>query len=115
MILMPVNYTGDCLACLSSVGTVEVKTEEDRKIKSNILDLACKGTLSLEKIEEQELNRDQWEELSEMTDEGLISIDEERLQITALGKAFLRNICMIFDQKLRLKNRSGEELFSKSI
>jgi hypothetical protein len=33
---MPVNYTGDCLACLSSVGTVEVKTEEDRKIA-----LAC--------------------------------------------------------------------------
>lgn len=36
MILMPVNYTGDCLACLSSVGTVEVKSEEDRKIA-----LAC--------------------------------------------------------------------------
>jgi hypothetical protein len=32
MILMPVNYTGDCLECLSSVSTVEVATEEDRKI-----------------------------------------------------------------------------------
>lgn len=32
MILMPVNYTGDCLECLSSVGTVHIASEEDRKI-----------------------------------------------------------------------------------
>ena len=31
-ILMPHNFTADCLGCLSSVATVEVASEDDRKI-----------------------------------------------------------------------------------
>jgi oxygen-independent coproporphyrinogen-3 oxidase len=90
-------------------------SDRDRMIKSCILDLTCRGNLSSIQLENFELSRSQWDELDEMKGEGLIHFNDQGLIITQKGKPFLRNICMVFDEKLREKNHSGEELFSKSI
>ena len=50
-------------------------------------------------------------ELSEMENDGLLHIENNKLTITEAGKPFLRNACMAFD--LRLKRRIPEtQLFS---
>ena len=85
-------------------------TEEDIRVRSSILELTCKGSM-----EPGDLSFEQITELAEMEEEGLIRLEQGTLRITKLGMTFLRNICMIFDLKLRREQRQSEELFSKSI
>ena len=53
-------------------------------------------------------------QLKEMENDGLLIILKNGIQITDKGKAFVRNICMAFD--LRLKRKAPEtELFSMTV
>jgi oxygen-independent coproporphyrinogen-3 oxidase len=52
--------------------------------------------------------------LYEMQLDGLLYIENKKLIVTDLGKAFVRNICMAFD--LRLKRAAPQtELFSMTV
>ncbi len=50
-----------------------------------------------------------------MEQEGILSLTGHQLRVTEQGKAFTRNICMVFDLRLREQNVSGERVFSKAI
>jgi oxygen-independent coproporphyrinogen-3 oxidase len=54
------------------------------------------------------------DQLKEMENDGLVIIKKDKIKVTVAGKAFVRNICMAFD--LRLKRKAPEtELFSMTI
>ena len=90
-------------------------TEEDIMVKQNILSLTCRGKLEHLPLLKQGLSEKQREQLNTMEVEGLIKEEKEGLRITRLGMAFLRNICMVFDQKLQASQTPKGEVFSKSI
>ena len=46
-------------------------------------------------------------------EDGLITENSQRIQVTALGKIFIRNVCMGFDYYLRQKN--GHQRFSRTV
>ncbi len=89
-----------------------ILTREDLIIRQHILNLMCRF--------ETEWNHADacfpelpavLSELSEMENDGLLHIENNKLVITEAGKPFLRNACMAFD--LRLKRRIPEtQLFS---
>jgi oxygen-independent coproporphyrinogen III oxidase len=90
-------------------------TEQDAQIREAILQVACKGVVDLDPDLLDQLPEEAREELVQMEREGIISLAGHKLQVTEQGKAFTRNICMVFDLRLREKNVSGERVFSKAI
>lgn len=90
-------------------------TDEDLIIRKHILNLMCKFETSWDKtttyfkeIPEVLL------QLEEMQKDGILIINENSIQITDKGKAYVRNICMAFD--LHLKRKAPETaLFSMTI
>lgn len=89
-------------------------TEEDRIIQKAILDIICKEKLvfSPELIRLLPLeNKYQW---ILMEQEGLLKINQEELQVTPMGKIFIRNICAVLDlRNQRVKQEAP--VFSKAI
>lgn len=90
-------------------------TNEDLIIRKHILSLMCRSYTSWE---DQELFLPLLskgiERMKEVESDGLIIIGEDFIQVTAEGRAFLRNICMCLDERL-WRNKPTTTLFSKSI
>lgn len=90
-------------------------TSEDLIIRKHILNLMCHFETSWD----NESNYfpeiyDVLDSLYEMQSDGLLYIETNKLTVTDLGKAYIRNICMAFD--LRLKRGAPQtELFSMSV
>jgi oxygen-independent coproporphyrinogen-3 oxidase len=51
-------------------------------------------------------------ELPRMADDGLLTLNEEGIQVLPAGRLLIRNICMVFDQYLRV---AEQVRFSKVI
>ena len=101
---------------------LEALAEQKRLVQSFEKTALDYGFLSMKQVfsiltrqAASDLSFEQITELAEMEEEGLIHLEQGTLRITKLGMTFLRNICMIFDLKLRREQRQSEELFSKSI
>lgn len=56
---------------------------------------------------------DEQEHLSHCAADGLITHDAQAVKVTALGRIFIRNVCMGFDVYLRRKN--GHQRFSRTV
>jgi oxygen-independent coproporphyrinogen-3 oxidase len=90
-------------------------TEEDLIIRKHILNLMCQFETSwkdkssyFKEIPEVLI------QLKEMEKDGLVLIKNDSIEVTNEGKAFVRNICMAFD--LRLKRKAPDtKLFSMTI
>ncbi len=54
------------------------------------------------------------ERLEELVRDGLVVLGDRSCQVTELGRAFLRNICMAFDARL-VRQAPATQLFSKTI
>ena len=90
-------------------------TSEDLIIRKHILNLMCQFETSWE---DKSSYLDEIPEiliqLKEIEKDGLILIQKNGIQVTDVGKPFIRNICMAFD--LRLKRKAPEtQLFSMTI
>jgi len=88
------------------------QSEEDLLIKQCILEIACQGELQsalLQKV----MNKSLFEELSVMQEEGIIKFSQWGLKVTDAGRAFIRNVCSLFDQWM--KRVPEKRLFSKAI
>ncbi len=90
-------------------------TNEDLKIRQHIRNLMCQFETSWEHPKDALPEIDQIiTQMSEMEKDGLITIEKNRLLVKPAGKAYVRNICMAFD--LRLKRKAPQtELFSMTI
>ncbi|MEA1785235.1 oxygen-independent coproporphyrinogen III oxidase [Arenibacter sp. GZD96] len=92
-----------------------ILTEEDQIIRRHILNLMCSMQTSLahanEKFNELPLVI---ERLREMENDGLVTISDTLIEITPLGRPFVRNICMAFDVLLHRK-APETKIFSMTI
>ncbi|AXG75193.1 oxygen-independent coproporphyrinogen III oxidase [Flavobacterium arcticum] len=90
-------------------------TDEDLVIRKHILNLMCSFKTSWQ--EESQYFTELPEvllSLHEMENDELLTIGKDTLTVTEKGKAFVRNICMAFD--LRLKRKAPQtKLFSMTI
>ena len=90
-------------------------TSEDVVIRQHILNLMCHFETNWEDDSTYFTEiYDVLDSLYEMQLDGLLYIENKKLIVTDLGKAFVRNICMAFD--LRLKRAAPQtELFSMTV
>lgn len=92
-----------------------ILNEEDLIIRKVILELMCQFKTDLNLIPKNYLEEFKIiENLKEFITDGLIDIKENELYILEEGKPFIRNICMVFDLKLK-RNKPDTQLFSMTI
>lgn len=89
--------------------------KEDLVIRQHILNLMCKFETSWSKDNLFETPMgDVIIALNEMQKDGLVEVGSNQVKVNNSGKAFIRNVCMAFD--LRLKARTPEKkIFSMTI
>ncbi|WP_127844859.1 oxygen-independent coproporphyrinogen III oxidase [Psychroflexus aestuariivivens] len=92
-----------------------ILNQKDLNIRRHILNLMCNFETSWDKNDENNLIfNDIITDLKEFEQDELISIQNNKIIVKNKGKAFIRNICMAFD--LRLKSKQPEtKLFSMTI
>lgn len=86
--------------------------DEDLLIRQYILDMMCRGKVLLQN--ETELSEKIKQRLVPLQVDGLVRVEEEVVQITEVGKSFLRIVCMAFDERLQ-RTKERENLFSQAI
>lgn len=86
--------------------------QEDVLIRQYILDMMCRGVVNLQPA--STLNEQILQRLQPLQDDGLVVINGLNITITVIGKSFLRNVCMTFDERLQ-RSKERENLFSQAI
>ncbi len=92
-------------------------TEDDRMVRALIGELMCHFRLDIPAFETDwqiglsEAFPDAWPKLEALAEDGLITLSDERLQVTPEGRYLIRNVAMAFDRYLPSQT-SG---FSKAI
>lgn len=89
-------------------------SKEDLMIRQTILDIICHFEADLSIIYPIIDKQIVLERCEELLNDQLITIQNNTLKVTANGKAFVRNICMVFDEYL-IKNEPKTQLFSSTI
>ena len=82
------------------------RTDDDRARGAIIQDLMCNGRVSRAVLEAY--GRAPWrtayavelERLAPMVADGIVTLSDEGLRLTPLGRLFVRNVCMVFDAHL---------------
>lgn len=93
-----------------------ILTKEDEAFRKYILDIICRGTTIFQAEHLPLLQQYTFPELIALEADKLIIWNEDGLQVTDLGRHFLRNICKAFDLHLLRKQSAGTTpLFSKAI
>lgn len=85
----------------------------DLKIRRKILNLMCRFEVDMNDLD-IDLYIDIKTSLSEFEEDNLLMFEENTLKVSDTGKAFIRNICMAFDQRLKAK-KPNTQLFSMTI
>ena len=92
-----------------------ILSEEDKIIRTHILNMMCHFTTSWEEeslqIEDIEIHLNL---LQELLKDGLVIVENNKLMIPNEARPFVRNICMAFDKKLHQK-KLEKQLFSMTI
>ncbi|UII30480.1 oxygen-independent coproporphyrinogen III oxidase [Fulvivirga ulvae] len=90
-------------------------TDEDLLIKKHILSLLCAGEFYFESGLLGILDKEALGQFLVMQKEGLVTLTINRLQVTEPGRAFIRNIAMVLDMRLKQAKAGANPVFSKSI
>lgn len=90
-----------------------IHTPLDEILRKNILEIMCQGTTTWN-VNKYNFFSTIHEKLTIFETDGLIELSPQKLVVTARGKAFIRNICMVFDARLA-SNRPNEKTFSQAI
>ncbi len=92
-----------------------ILTGEDLIIRKHILNIMCKGSTTWNHHTEPCPSIfDGIERLQPLADDGLIKLNSWGVEVTELGKPFLRNICMAIDQRL-WADKPQTQLFSMAV
>jgi oxygen-independent coproporphyrinogen-3 oxidase len=95
------------------------QTAEDQLRGNIILELMCNFFLDVAAIERkhgidfQEHFAAELEDLTPMQSDGLLRMDDGEITVTDLGRFFIRNICMPFDEYLKKEKPAGK--YSKTV
>ncbi len=93
-----------------SIEKGHILDEADLAIRKHILNLMCKHSTSFSDLIPPAIEQ----RLQPLLKDGLVVVEEREIKITAMGKAFLRNICMAFDERLWQK-QPQTSLFSTAV
>lgn len=91
-----------------------ISSEDDLLISDLIMELICNLRTEIPYQVWNRLPEISLQKLHEMEIEGILSVENHEVRISDLGKAFIRNVCSLFDLRMITKNSSQVE-FSKSI
>ena len=91
-----------------------ILSTEDEILRNTISDIICKFKTSLNAVYPIIPKDVLLERVAEFITDQLIIIENDTLTVTDLGKAFVRNICMAFDEYL-IENDPKKQLFSMTI
>lgn len=86
-------------------------TRDDRMRREIINQLACQGQIDLGPVAARfglDAGRafsHQWQQLTDMEQDGLVQLSGHRITVTSLGRLLLRPILMVFDAYLSMDNR----------
>jgi oxygen-independent coproporphyrinogen-3 oxidase len=84
-----------------------VLTAEDLELRSRILELMTRFRTNWdERGSAGGFLRDIGTRLAPLASDGLIVVNEDACEVTDVGRAFLRNVCMAFDARL-VRQRAG--------
>lgn len=89
-------------------------TEEDLWVRQHILNIMCHFKTVFDDNLFPEILVDARLQLAEMEKDALITWEENTLNVTQMGKAFVRNICMTLDARLQ-RNQPETRIFSSVI
>ena len=84
---------------------------EDQTQRELILQFMTQGEVRLANVNDE---RDAKTFLGDMLSDGLVKIENQVLKLTELGKPFLRNACVVLDQRLR-RQKPETRVFSKAL
>jgi oxygen-independent coproporphyrinogen III oxidase len=90
-------------------------TDEDVRFGKYILDISCRGNTTFMWQDLETIQTYCMPEIKKLEADGLLVLTEKGLQITGLGKNFIRNICSAFDLYIQKNKTGGERKFSKAI
>ena len=94
-------------------------TEEDKLRHQVIQQLSCHFALNFQEIENsfginfQEHFTTELAELAIMAEDKLLTLDKDKIDVSATGRLLIRNICMVFDAHQR--HTPSQQKFSKAI
>ncbi|MCY1559405.1 Oxygen-independent coproporphyrinogen III oxidase [compost metagenome] len=86
-----------------------IQSEKDLEQRKLIQDIMCRFRADISGPDTFTRGR-----LEKLEHDGIIEISGHELRVTAPGRAFIRNVCAIFDEYLKEKE-SLEQTFSKAI
>ena len=87
-----------------------ILTDEDLENRQHILNMMCRETT----VFENGIPAPVKERLLPLLKDGLVFFDDTTIELTPLGKSYIRNVCMAFDERLWAK-QAEKHLFSSSI
>ena len=92
--------------------------DDDRLRREVIQQLMCQGIINLPQIEKRfdvafsDYFAPELQALTEMADDGLVSVDRESITVQPLGRLLMRNIAMVFDAYMK---QAARQQFSRAI
>ncbi len=96
--------------------------DEDDKIRRYVIArLMCNFRLETADVELRfgirfaEYFAEELRELAALQGNGFVEFDPSRLEVTELGRLFIRNVCMVFDRYLRRKLAEDRPVFSRTV
>ncbi len=96
-------------------------SEDDRLRREVISRLLCHTVIPKREIERDfSISFDEYfsreiAQLEEFRGDGLVTLDDDEIRVTPLGRVFIRNVGMIFDRYLREQQMDSRPLFSKTL
>jgi oxygen-independent coproporphyrinogen-3 oxidase len=110
------TYQGKVAAGELAVIKGHLQSIDDQVIRRIILDIACKEKVMAERLQKAyQLDDAILAKLKIMEAEGVVSLQHNALQVTRLGRAFVRNICQVFDLRMRTGSAERKVSFSRAI
>lgn len=91
-----------------------ILNEEDLSVRRHILNLMCQLQTEFTEANSFAELDNALEMLSEMENDGLVEISEKQVKITEKGRAFTRNVAMVFDLRM-MRNKPETRIFSMTI
>jgi oxygen-independent coproporphyrinogen III oxidase len=89
-----------------------ILTEGDLNIRKHILNLMCKHESDFSRSSsDQKVLNENAPRLTELINDGLIVVTDQKVILTELGKLFIRNICLAFDERYWSKAKK-DNMFS---
>jgi oxygen-independent coproporphyrinogen-3 oxidase len=89
-------------------------TQTDMFIRKYIMDISCQGETWLEDEHLGFLSQSTIPQLEKLKSDNLIRFDGKVVQVTSLGRNFIRNVCAAFDQYLGAEHKA-DSAFSRAV